>query len=663
MHGTFSEPKLKLEKNNELASALRTCRSAFALCGLFSLFINLLMLASPIYMLQVYDRVLTTGHVDTLIMITLIVTVAFAVMCALDALRTALTIRIGCWLSERLGPVFLGCAIRGRLKGDPSGVQTLQDIGQIQGFVGTQGMNAFFDFPWVPLFIGLIWMLHPLLGFVAILSAVVLLLLSLANEFTTRKANETANKAQIEALQLADTTIRNAEVVHSMGMLQAMTSRWMSLNTVVAQELRRGGEVGGVVVATTKFVRFFVQAAILGLGAWLVLRSQLTAGGMIAASILLARALAPVEMAMGAWRNFMNARFAYKRLKTAIKDYPEPPMKTQLPAPTGHLSVDGVSFVAPNTNAHILDKVSFSVSPGEALAIIGPSGAGKSTLCRLLVGLTLPNAGEVRLDGSQVHHWDSAQIGQYVGFLQQDVELFSGTVRENIARKRHADDEDVLQAAMLAHAHEMIQDFPQGYDTDIGGRGVRLSGGQRQRIGLARAVFGSPRLIILDEPNANLDQAGEVALSDALSNLKAGGAALIIVGHRQSTLAQADKILLLKDGCVAMYGPRDEVLAALRSSPPAKSQTPATIGGAAPVTRTFPRVAKFQDKSTGSAFKPPGAVVRKEAAQPAAASRGNIFDAVRDGHMPVRKCGRRTLVFLHDLRTWLDGLAPSHANE
>ncbi|HZP68716.1 MAG TPA: type I secretion system permease/ATPase [Pseudolabrys sp.] len=654
MHGTFSDQKRQSLQTSELSTALRSCISAFGACALFSFVINVLMLASPIYMLQVYDRVLTTGHVDTLIMITLIVTVALAVMCALDTLRTIITIRIGCWLNDRLGPIYLACGVRGRLKGDPYGAQSFQDISQIQSFISTQGLTAFLDFPWAPLFIALIWMLHPLLGVVAVSSAVVLFLLSLANELTTRRVSETASKAQIEAIRLGDAAIRNAEVVHAMGMLPAMTGRWASLNQVVVDGLRRGGEIGGVVLAMTKFVRFFVQVAILGVGAWLVLKSELTPGSMIAGSILLGRALAPVELAIGAWRNFMSSRFAYGRLKQAILDYPPPSERTQLPAPTGRLTVDQVTFVIPNTDTVVLSKISFSVEPGEALAIIGPSGAGKSTLCRLLVGLSCPNVGEIRIDGSQVHHWDPAQLGSHVGYLPQDVELFTGSVRDNIGRmKSNTADEEILEAATLAHAHEMIQQLPQGYDTQIGDQGVRLSGGQRQRVGLARAVFGMPQLIVLDEPNANLDQAGETALSEAIFSLKKRGAALVIVGHRPSTLAQADKILVLKDGFVAMYGPRDEVLSAMRV-PAAQQQDHARkMAGRAlqnqnPVTSSGTPTRLLADGSI--------AVRPKQAARLAGICRSNLFRAIRDGQLPARKYGRCTLILVQDLWAWLERL-------
>ena len=544
----------------ELGEAVVACRSAFALCAVFSLIINLLMLASPLYMLQVYDRVLTTGRAETLVMLTLMATVALVVMCALDALRSAIMVRVGCWLNERLGPAYLACAVRGRLRGEAGGAESLRDIAQVQSFIATQGLNAFFDAPWVPVFVSLIWILHPLLGLVAVSGAVVLFALSIANELATRRAHETAHRRQVDAGLLAEATIRNAEIVQAMHMLPAMAKRWAGVNGTVMNATRRAGDVGNAILATTKFVRFFVQIAILGVGAWLVINSHLTAGVMIAASILLGRALAPVELAIGVWRSFAGARLSYGRLQQAIADNPPPPPRTRLPEPQGNLSVEAVSYLTPNTAKLVLSDVSCSVAPGEVVAIIGPSGAGKSTLCRLMVGLALPNVGHIRLDGSPIHHWDSEQIARHVGFLPQDVELFAGSVRDNIARMQEADDEAVVSAARASRAHDMIQHLPQGYDTWLGEGGVRLSGGQRQRIGLARAVFGNPRLLVLDEPNAHLDQTGEAALTAAVAELKRRGVALVIVGHRPSTLEVADKVLVLKDGRVALFGERDQVL-------------------------------------------------------------------------------------------------------
>ena len=474
--------------------------------------------------------------------------------------RSAVAMRLAAWLKDHLTPIYLESNVRAQLQGDYGGVQTLHDLEQVQTFVAQQGMAAFFDSPWVPIFVVMIWLMHPLLGLIALLSAATLFGLSIANEMATRAPSERASEAQIEAMHIADVTIRNAEVVSAMGMLPVMIDRWRAANVGVTEGFRIAGETAGHILSVTKFVRYGVQIAILGAGAWLVVENSITTGTMIAASILLGRALAPVEMAIGGWKGFMSARLAYQRLKEHISQYPAEAERTQLPRPLGYLSVTNVSFDVPANGTTILRNISFEIEPGQALAIIGASGAGKSTLCRLLVGLAPPTTGDVRLDGTPLQHWRRDQLGRSQGFLPQDVELFPGTVHENIARMGLASDDAVLDAAVRSHAHPMIQKLPQSYETYIGDGGVRLSGGQRQRVGLARALFGGPCLVVLDEPNANLDQAGEAALAEALKDMKQRGCTLVIVGHRPSTLAQADKILVLKDGAVAMFGNRDEVL-------------------------------------------------------------------------------------------------------
>lgn len=570
-------------RETEFDKALTACWSAFWILALFSFAINILLMTQPLYMLQVYDRVLSTGHVETLIMLTAIAGGALLLLGTLDMLRAAVTVRMGCWLNDRLGPVYLAAGVRARLQGESAGAQPLRDLNQVQNFIASQGLTVFFDAPWAPVFIVLIWLLHPMLGMLALVSAVILLGLTIANDLLTRKSNLTANVAQISATQQAEAAIRNAEVVYAMGMLPAVLRRWQESNASAQKAVRSSAELGGILTGLTKFVRFFVQVAVLGLGAWLVLQSELTAGGMIASSILLGRALAPVELAMSVWRNFSAARISYSRLRSYLQNFPEQTERTRLPTPIGNLTVDNLTYVLPQDRRPILRQISFRVQPGEAVAVIGPSGGGKSTLCRMIVGLSTPSAGHIRLDGSRIDHWDPDQLGHYVGYLPQDVELFSGTIRENIARLGPADDESVIGAAMLAHAHELIQHLPDGYDTQIGDGGARLSGGQRQRIGLARAVYGNPRLVILDEPNANLDQAGESALAATLNLLKQQGAALIIVGHRPSTLAQADKILLLKDGAVELFGPREKVLQTLREIAANNGKN-----GAVPIQRPSP---------------------------------------------------------------------------
>jgi len=551
-------------ERTELQKSVATCRSFFWIVFLFSIVTNLLMLAFPIYMLQVYDRVLTTSHTDTLLMLTVIVGGALLLMASIDGLRTAMTLRIGGWLVDRLGPIYLASRVQARLKGAAVDSNPMGDLTVIRNFVSTQGLTFFCDSPWVPIFVTVIWLIHPNLGALAASAAILLFLISLINDAATRSLLINAGHVNVSASRDADATVRNAEVVASMGMLPAMIQRWQTNNETVLDYLRRAGERGGTVVALAKFIRMFSQVGILGLGALLVIRGELTAGAMIACSILLGRALAPVEMAMGAWKNFTQARLAFGRLKEQLKAHPPLAKRTRLPDPTGKLSVRRMSFDI--GGQRILKNMSFKLEPGDAVAVIGPSAAGKSTLCRLLVGLSQPTKGEVRLDDSAMQHWDPVELGPHVGFLPQNVELFVGTVRENIARMSLGDDAAIIAAAKLAHAHEMIQHLPESYETMIGDGSIGLSGGQRQRIGLARAVYGNPKLIVLDEPNANLDQAGESALAASIAELKKQGAAIVMVGHRPSTLSEATKILLMKDGRVQAFGPRDEVLAKLRES-------------------------------------------------------------------------------------------------
>ncbi len=555
-----------------LSTALKHVRSSLGTVLAFSLVINLLMLVAPIYMLQVYDRVLTSGKTETLLFLTLMACIALLVMAVLDAMRSILTTRIGGWFNQELGPVFLASGVRGRLAGSRNGAQSLRDLNQVGGFISAQGMIAFFDAPWVPIFILVIFMLHPMLGVVAVITAVILLILSYINDLVSREPSKYANAASFEAIQLAEMTIRRGEEVEAMGFLHNLVGRWASYNRAAVLAFNRLGEANGIIVAMTKFVRFFAQIAILGVGAWLVLLQEVTPGTMIAASIMLGRALAPVEMALGAWKNFTATRLAYERLRTQLDTYPVARRRMKLPRPTGSVTVRDIGFTVPETDQKILHNISFDLNPGEAVAVIGPSGAGKSTLCRLLLGLNKPDSGAIRLDGTSIRNWDSGQLGRHIGYLPQEVELFTGTIGENIARMAKMDEKRVFEAASLANAHELIQYLPDGYDTVVGEGGLRLSGGQRQRIGLARAVYGEPRLIVLDEPNANLDQVGEQALSDAIEKMKGLGSTLVIVGHRPSTLERADRIILVQGGTISLSGPRDEVMEKLRGPMPPPNQ-------------------------------------------------------------------------------------------
>jgi ATP-binding cassette subfamily C protein/ATP-binding cassette subfamily C exporter for protease/lipase/ATP-binding cassette subfamily C protein EexD len=411
---------------------------------------------------------------------------------------------------------------------------------------------------------------------VAIVGCLLMLVLTIANNLLTRKATLAANSQQIAATQQIDGAFRNAEAVQAMGMLRAVVDLWRQKNGAATTCLITGAEAGGIMQSGTRFVRLMLQSGILGLGAMLVVRGEMSGGSMIAASFLLARAMGPVELAIAAWRNSLVTRAAYHRIQLLLSRTPPERVRMRLPEPRGRLTVEDLTFVPPELGHPVLRRVSFSVEPGTALAIIGPSAAGKSTLGRFLVGLGKPTSGSVRLDGFELDDWDREQLGRAVGYLPQSVELFSGSVRANISRMDlAADDESIIGAAHLAHAHEMIAGLSNGYDCEIGDGGVRLSAGQRQRIGLARAVFGSPRLIVLDEPNANLDTAGESALAAALAALKSRGCTLIIIGHRPSTLAQADKLMLLRDGIVELFGPREQVLQKLRDAAQAKNSAAA----------------------------------------------------------------------------------------
>jgi PrtD family type I secretion system ABC transporter len=535
-------------------------------------------------------------------------------------LRSAVMVRLGRWLNARLAPVFLASSVRARLQGDEAGAQPLRDLGVLQNFIGGSGMTFLFDSPMVPLFVVIVWLLHPELGMLALGSAILLFALSLLNDRLTRKMVLEANVAQIRANLQAETTIRNAEVVRAMGMLPTMVDRWRSVNERTLDAMQTASERSGVIIGLAKALRLIVQVAVLGWGALLVIKGELTPGSMIACSILIGRALAPVEQAMAAWKVFIAARIAYGRLKSRLLILPPEVERTHLPAPSGRLAVEGVTFIAPGSSRPVLRQVSFAVEPGEVLTVIGPSAAGKSTLCRLLVGLIQPTSGQVRLDGADLGHWDLDQLGQFVGYLPQDVELFPGTVGDNVARMGRASDEDVVDAAQLGHAHDMILRLTEGYDTQIGDAGTKLSGGQRQRIGLARAVYGNPRLIVLDEPNSNLDQVGEAALAGAVNELKRRGATMVIVGHRPSTLAHADKILVLKDGKVEICGPRDAVLQRLR-----KTAVTGTAPGTAPQvgipTNTVPV------PSSGEGATPQADPVD---ARPTAIAERSVLEASRD---------------------------------
>ncbi len=555
-----------------LANALAACRTGLVAVAGFSLGINLLMLTAPLYMLQVFDRVISGRSVDTLLYLTLIAAVALVALALLEVTRTGLMVRLGVWLDQRLGGAVLEASLaRGLARGEDASVQGLRDLSALRAFLTGPAVFPVLDSPWTPIFIAVIFLLHPTLGWLALAGAVVLLGFALANELATRGPLERANDASIKALDRAEAATRNADVVHSMGMAANVIGHWRRRNDETIALQARASRLSGGITAASKFFRMFLQIGLLGVGAWLVLAGELTPGAMIAASILMARALAPVDAAIASWRSVVGARHAYRRLKRLLAEAREDDPTMKLPAPKGRLGVEQLTYAHPGASEPTLRNIAFRLEPGESVGLIGPTAAGKTTLARLLVGNLAPFAGQVRLDGADVASWSRADLGPRLGYLPQDVELFSSTVRDNIARMGEGTPEAVIQAARQVGVHEMILALPDGYETEIGEGGAILSGGQRQRIALARAVFGDPSFVVLDEPNSSLDQEGDAALVQTMRALKKRGASLVIVTHRPSILRAVDKILLLEDGAVAMFGPREEVLPKVTGLAPAQA--------------------------------------------------------------------------------------------
>ena len=534
-------------------------RPLFFHAGLFSLAINVLLLVPPLYMLQVFDRVLASRSAETLVVLTTAAIAALLIMALLDVLRARLLAAGGAMLDRSLGPRVLdGLLVQTSKMTNAGYLNGLRDVNTLRGFFGGAGLITLFDAPWLPFFLLVIFLFHPVLGAVALAGALAMVILAWLNERLTRGPLERSQTEARRASRFIDANVRNAEVVSALGMLPAVTRRWALLNDGVLKEQRRAARRSSFFSGSTKFTRQFIQLAMLAAGAYLVVAQDVTAGVMIAATILLGRALAPVETLVASWRSLVEARSAWGRLDELLRATPPAEPCTELPAPKGKLEVEKVVFGF--KDKAIVRGVSFSLEPGDTLGLVGPSASGKSTLARLLVGVWKPLAGAVRLDGADVAAWPRESLGPHLGYLPQDVELFGGTVAENIARLDELDGEAVIRAAQRAHVHELILRLPKGYDTDIGESGQALSPGQRQRIALARALYGNPRLVVLDEPNADLDHEGEEALLRTLQLLKNEGVTLVIVAHRPALLRGADKVLVLREGAVDRFGARAEVM-------------------------------------------------------------------------------------------------------
>ena len=555
----------------DLAAALRDCRRAFFGVAVFSGMVNLLMLAGPLYMLQIYDRVLTSRSVPTLIALSVFLVGAYGFQGALDFIRTRVVGRSAALLDQHLAvrvhEAVLRLSLQGRYGGDAQ--LPVRDLDQIRSFLTSSGPLAMVDLPWIPLFLAVCFLIHPLLGLVATAGGIILFTMTLLTERASREpARDVAREGGWRAVQV-EADRRNSETVMAMGMAEALGKRWQDVNQRYADAVGRAADAVSGYSSISKILRLLLQSVMLGFGAYLVIIHELTAGAMIAASIMMGRALAPIETAIANWRAFVAARQSVKRLSEALtRVQSAPTAATELPRPSRSLDVEYVTVIAPGGNKPIVANISFGLKAGEALGIIGASGAGKTCLVRTLVGVWPPARGTVRLDGAALSQWDVTALGRHLGFVSQSVELFDGTISENIARmEQKPNSEAVLRAANAAGAHDMIVRLPAGYDTRIGEGGAILSGGQRQRIALARALYGDPFLVVLDEPNSNLDGEGEAALQRAIAGVKARGGIVVLIAHRQAALAACDKALLLANGTQQAFGPRDEVLRKVLARP------------------------------------------------------------------------------------------------
>lgn len=564
---------ISMSKDNVVSPSLETAidrgfaitKPALIAIMVFSFVINLLVLAGPLYMMQVYDRVLASRNLTTLLFLTLILAFCYAVMAALEQVRSQVLIRAGVKFDRAVDADVFRSIQRATLLNPGSGaVQSLRDVDSIRSFYTGPGFIAFLDFPWVPVYIIASFIINFWYGVFVMVASLITLVLAFSNEWATKSRLDQAQTSAIAAANQAEATFRNSEVLQAMGMVEALRARWSHHHESMLSWQAMASGRAGLLMSLAKFHRTLTQSLVLGLGAFLVLQSQISPGMMIAASIIIGRALQPVEIAIGNWKAFTNMRSAYARVQSLLRQTVRTQDKLALPDPKGHLLLENVVALAPGRQTPVLRAISINIPPGSAIALVGPSAAGKSSLARVMTGIWPALSGSVRFDGSDLDHWNAEDLGKNIGYLPQDVELFSGSIAENIARFSKSSDEKIIEAAMLAGVHEMIQKMPDGYNTQIGEGGQALSGGQRQRIGLARALFGLPSVIVLDEPNANLDAAGEHALMEAFVALKKHNRTIVVVTHKMNILSSVDFIVSMKDGQIESAGPRDEVLTKMR---------------------------------------------------------------------------------------------------
>jgi ATP-binding cassette subfamily C protein len=560
-------------RRSELGDALRACRSAFIGVGVMSCMINLLYLTGSIFMLEIYDRVLPSRSIPTLVGLVILAGGLYIAQGALDLIRGRILVRIGTSLDETLNARVFETVVRLPLMvgGRNEGLQPLRDLDNVRSFLSSMGPGAFFDLPWLPFYLAICFAFHVMIGLTALVGAVILVALTIATEFMSREPAREAMGLAARRNDLAATSRRNAEVLVAMGMSGRLTRRWSEANEKYLAGNQRASDVAGGLGAIAKVMRMTLQSAVLAVGAYLVIHQEATAGIIIAGSILSARALAPVDLAIAHWKGFVAARQSWHRLNRLLVSLPAQSTPTQLQDPSKRLSVEGVSIVPPGDQKVIVQEVSFALEAGSGLGVIGPSGSGKSSLVRALVGVWQPVRGKVRLDGAALDQWSSDALGRHVGYLPQDVELFAGSVAQNICRfDPEAGSAAIIAAAKEAGVHEMIIKMRDGYDTQIGEQGTALSAGQAQRVALARALYGDPFLIVLDEPNSNLDTEGDEALTRAVRSARERGAVVVVVAHRPIGIEAVDQLLVLRDGRMQAFGPKEQVLGQVlqRVAPP-----------------------------------------------------------------------------------------------
>ncbi len=550
---------------SELKTTILKAKQSFVFVGLFSFFINLLQLTSPLYMLQLYDRVMASRSESTLWLLTFLVILLFATMALLEMVRSRVLVRVGNridnLLSDRIFESIFKLA--NKAPGKASSMP-LNDLTQIRQFMTGNGLFAFFDTPWMPIYILVLFLFHTYFGLFAIFAGVILTIFAVMNENTTKEKLAEANKLNRDSSVFVDASLRNAEVIHAMGMQSNIKKIWQKKYFGFLNAQMVASDNAGFWSNISKSARVLFQSLILGLGGYLAIKAELSPGMMIAGSIIMGRALAPLDLMIGSWKGFSNARSAYERLNSLLVEFPKEEKPMELPAPKGELLLESVVVVPPNAKQPSLKGISLQVNKGDIVGVIGPSAAGKSSLARAILGLWPLASGKVRLDVADISQWDKENLGQYIGYLPQDIELFEGTISENICRFSEVDPNKVVSAAQMAGVHEMILRLPEGYDTLIGQGGATLSGGQRQRIGLARALYGDPVLVVLDEPNSNLDDVGEAALVESIKALKSKGTTVILITHRPAILQVTNKLALMQQGLLQMYGNTNEVLQKLQ---------------------------------------------------------------------------------------------------